>query len=47
MKCLNVYINLKKVWPTLDSLNIGGGFPIKNSLAFEFDYKYMIEEIIN
>ena len=33
MKCLNVYINLKKVCPTLDSLNIGGGFPIKNSLA--------------
>ncbi|MFT6065619.1 MAG: arginine decarboxylase [Paraglaciecola sp.] len=47
MKCLNVYINLKKVCPTLDSLNIGGGFPIKNSLAFEFDYQYMIEEIIN
>jgi len=30
----------------LDSLNIGGGFPIKNSLAFDYDYQYMIEEII-
>lgn len=47
MKCLNVYINLKKVCPTLDSLNIGGGFPIKNSLAFDFDYEYMVDEIIN
>jgi arginine decarboxylase len=47
MKCLSVYINLKKVCPTLDSLNIGGGFPIKNSLAFEFDYAYIIDEIIN
>ena len=47
MKCLKVYINLKKVCPTLDSLNIGGGFPIKNSLAFEFDYEYMIDEIVN
>jgi arginine decarboxylase len=47
MKCLKVYINLKKVCPTLDSLNIGGGFPIKNSLAFEFDYAYIIDEIIN
>jgi len=47
MKCLNVYINLKKVCPTLDSLNIGGGFPIKNSLGFEYDYAYMIDEIIN
>ena len=33
--------------PSLDSLNIGGGFPIKNSLAFDFDYEYMVEEIIN
>ena len=46
MKCLNVYINLKKTCPTLDSLNIGGGFPIKNSLAFDYDYAYMIDEII-
>lgn len=47
LKCLNVYIKLKKVCPTLDSLNIGGGFPIKNSLAFDYDYEYMVDEIIN
>ncbi|WP_339847290.1 MULTISPECIES: arginine decarboxylase [unclassified Dokdonia] len=46
MKCIKVYINLKKICPSLDSLNIGGGFPIKNSLAFEYDYAYMINEII-
>jgi arginine decarboxylase len=46
-KCLKVYIDLKKVCPTLNSLNIGGGFPIKNSLAFEYDYQYMVSEIIN
>lgn len=46
-KCLSVYTSLKKVCPTLDSLNIGGGFPIKNSLAFDFDYEYMIDEIVN
>ena len=46
-KCLKVYCNLKKVCPTLDSLDIGGGFPIKNSLGFEFDYEYMVDEIIN
>ncbi|SEA36025.1 type III PLP-dependent enzyme domain-containing protein [Bizionia paragorgiae] len=46
-KCLKVYTSLKKICPSLDSLNIGGGFPIKNSLAFEFDYEYMIDEIIN
>ncbi len=47
LKCLRVYTRLKKVCPTLDSLNIGGGFPIKNSLAFEYDYEYMIDEIVN
>jgi arginine decarboxylase len=46
-KCLRVYCELKKASSSLDSLDIGGGFPIKNSLAFEFDYAYMVDEIIN
>lgn len=46
-KCLKVYTALKKECPSLDSLNIGGGFPVKNSLAFDYDYQYIIEEIIN
>ncbi len=45
-KCVNVYCELKKIAPELDSLNIGGGFPIKNSLGFEYDYEYMTEEIL-
>ena len=47
VKCIKVYIALKKECPSLDGLNIGGGFPIKNSLAFEYDYQYMIDEIIH
>ena len=47
LKCLKVYVDLKKVCPSLNSLNIGGGFPIKNSLAFEYDYQYMVNEIVN
>ncbi|MDH3321486.1 MAG: arginine decarboxylase [Flavobacteriaceae bacterium] len=46
-KCLKVYTTLKKECPTLDSLNIGGGFPIKNSLVFDYDYAYIIDEIVN
>lgn len=45
-KCLRVYAELKKVCPELEALNIGGGFPIKKSLGFEFDYAYMVEEIL-
>jgi len=46
-KCLKVYTSLKKICPSLDSLNIGGGFPIKNSLVFDYDYAYIVEEIVN
>ncbi|MBA3662605.1 MAG: arginine decarboxylase [Bacteroidetes bacterium] len=45
-KCLNIYKELKAVCPDLNSLNIGGGMPIRNSLGFEYDYEYMIEEIV-
>jgi arginine decarboxylase len=45
-KCLRIYSDLKKICPELDSLNIGGGFPIKKSLAFDFDYAYMVREIL-
>ncbi len=45
-KCLNIYKELKQVCPDLDSLNIGGGMPIRTSLSFDYDYEYMIEEIV-
>jgi arginine decarboxylase len=45
-KCLAVYCELRKKCPTLDSLNIGGGFPVKHSLAEEFDYQYLADEIV-
>lgn len=45
-KCVNVYVELKRHCPALNSLNIGGGFPVKNSLAFHYDYDYIAEEII-
>jgi arginine decarboxylase len=45
-KCLRVYATLKKECPELQALNIGGGFPIKRSLSFNYDYQYMAEEII-
>ncbi|MBL0128565.1 MAG: arginine decarboxylase [Flavobacteriales bacterium] len=45
-KCVNVYCDLWKLCRTLDTLDIGGGLPIKNSLNFSFDTDYMIGEII-
>ncbi len=45
-KALKIYVELKKICPDLNSINLGGGMPIKQSLAFDFDYEYMINEIV-
>ena len=46
-KAIKTYCELRKICPTLDSINIGGGMPIRNSLGFEFDYNYMVKEIVS
>ncbi len=45
-KAIKLYCQLKQFCPDLDSLNIGGGLPIANSLNFTYDYGYMIKEIV-
>lgn len=45
-KSITIYCEMKKICPDLRALNIGGGLPIQNSLGFEYDYAYMIEEIV-
>jgi arginine decarboxylase len=40
------YCELKKKCPELDTIDIGGGFPIKTSLQFEFDYDYIVDQIV-
>ncbi len=45
-KCLKLYIELKKVCPELDCLNIGGGLPFKTHLSYQYDYQGFIDKII-
>jgi arginine decarboxylase len=40
------YCELKKICPELDTVDIGGGFPIKTSLQFTYDYQYITDQII-
>ena len=44
-KALKLFIELKKLCPNLDSLNLGGGFPVRNHLGFEYDYEYDTTEM--
>ncbi len=41
------YCELKLICPELDSLDIGGGLPIYNSLGVEIDYEYLIDQIVS
>ena len=40
------YVELKRVAPSLDSMDIGGGWPIKTNVFFDYDYQYMAEQIV-
>ncbi len=46
-KALKIFVDLKKECPDIKALNLGGGFPIRNNLGFEYDYEYMINEIVS
>lgn len=43
---LQLYCKLWHLCPELDTIDIGGGLPIKNSLDFNYDYEYMIDLIV-
>jgi arginine decarboxylase len=46
-KALKLYVELKKESGSLNAFNIGGGFPIRNHLGFEYNYEYMIQEMVS
>lgn len=45
-KFVELYCELKKISPDLDSIDIGGGLPIQTSLASDFDHEYLIDQVI-
>lgn len=44
---IQLYCDLRKICPEINSLDIGGGMPIKTRLSFEYDYQYMADQIIS
>ncbi len=45
-KALSVYAELKKLSPSLHMIDLGGGLPIRNNLGFDYDYKYIVNELV-
>jgi arginine decarboxylase len=40
------YCEMRKVCPDLVNIDIGGGWPIKTSVHFDYDYAYMSDQIV-
>ena len=45
-KFVEMYCEMRKICPDLTAIDVGGGLPIKTSMGFEFDYEYMIDQIV-
>lgn len=45
-KFLNLYCDLRQICPTLTNIDIGGGFPFKDEINFEYDYEQMVDWIV-
>lgn len=45
-KATSLFVQIKKLVPSVHALNIGGGFPICNKLDFDYDYDYMCSEMV-
>ena len=43
---LQLYCDLKRLHPSLEYFDFGGGFPIKYSLTYSFDYDYLVDEMV-
>ena len=45
-KAMKLFVDLKQLCPEMKAIDLGGGFPIRNNLGFEYDYEYIINELV-
>ena len=45
-KALKLFVELKNLCPGLKAIDLGGGFPVRNNLGMDYDYEYIINEIV-
>jgi len=46
-KAIKLFVDLKAVCPEMKAIDLGGGFPIRNNLGFQYNYEYVIDELVN
>lgn len=45
-KAMKLFVELKQICPEMKAIDLGGGFPVRNNLGFEYDYEYIINELV-
>lgn len=45
-KALQLFVELKRLCPDIKAIDLGGGFPVRNNLGFEYDFEYIIEQLV-
>ena len=45
-KAMKLFVELKQICPEMKAIDLGGGFPIRNNLSFDYDYEYIINELV-
>lgn len=45
-KALKLFVDLKALCPDMKAIDLGGGFPVRNNLGFDYDYEYIINEVV-
>jgi arginine decarboxylase len=46
-KAMKLFVELKLIAPDLKAIDLGGGFPVRNNLGFDYDYEYIINELVS
>lgn len=45
-KAMSLFVELKQICPEMKAIDLGGGFPVRNNLGFQYDYEYIINELV-
>lgn len=45
-KAMQLFVELKHICPEMKAIDLGGGFPVRNNLGFQYDYEYIINELV-
>ena len=45
-KAMKLFVDLKQICPEMKAIDLGGGFPVRNNLGFDYNYEYIINELV-